>query len=73
MPGYPAALPDLAGFGERCLAIDDSYAGARLLARRLVTLPVHSRLRRGTLRKLEEWLGGSLEPAPVTPAGAVAL
>ena len=72
MPGYPAALPDLAGFGERCVATGDSYAGARLLARRLVTLPVHSRLRRGTMRRLEEWLGEPLESAPITPAGAAA-
>lgn len=70
MPGYPAALCDLPGFSGRCRDIGDSYAGARVLASSLVTLPVHSRLLAGTLGRLEEWLAGTLEPVTPGPVGA---
>jgi dTDP-4-amino-4,6-dideoxygalactose transaminase len=44
MPGYPQVLCDLDGFGGRVLNRGQEFPGARMLARRLVTLPVHSRL-----------------------------
>ena len=56
MPGYPHALPDLPGFGARCLRVEDRFDGARELARRLVTFPTHSRLRAADLRAIERWV-----------------
>jgi hypothetical protein len=59
MPGYPQALCDLPGFRGRVLEREgEPYEGARLLARRLGTLPTHSRLNPQALRALESWLGG---------------
>ena len=58
MPGYPAALCDLDGFGERCLNRGDPFPGARLLARQLFTVPVHSRVRPETAAQLRQWLDG---------------
>jgi dTDP-4-amino-4,6-dideoxygalactose transaminase len=55
MPGYPAALSDLPGFGDRVLNLNESLPGARLLAERLVTLPVHSLLSERDLTALEAW------------------
>lgn len=44
MPGYPAPLAELPGFRERILAGGPAgWPGAELLARRLFTLPTHSR------------------------------
>ena len=40
-PGYPLALPDLPGFGELSGNRADDFAGARLLAQRLATIPTH--------------------------------
>jgi len=56
MPGYPLALCDLPGFGERVLNREDAFPGARTLALRLVTLPVHSRLSAHDIGRLEAWL-----------------
>ena len=61
MPGYPQALIDLKGFGERTLLPDAPYPGARLLAERLLTLPTHSLLAASDLRRLETWLGSAPE------------
>ena len=58
MPGYPAALCDLPGFGERVVNRADGFPGARSLAERLVTAPVHSRLGERDLAGLEVWLAG---------------
>lgn len=44
MPGYPMALSELEGFGERRQNSSDDFPGARLLAKRLFTLPTHGRL-----------------------------
>jgi dTDP-4-amino-4,6-dideoxygalactose transaminase len=57
MPGYPRALIDLRGFGGRVRNADWEFPGARELARRLITLPTHSRLREPDLEALESWLG----------------
>jgi hypothetical protein len=46
MRGYPLALADLGGFGGRCLNPRERFVGARVLAERLVTLPVHRFVRR---------------------------
>ena len=56
MPGYPQALCDLRGFGERVANRDEDFVGARTLAERLVTLPTHSLLTDGDLSRLEMWL-----------------
>jgi len=55
MPGYPRALRDLIGFGERVLNPADDLAGARRLAQLLVTLPAHSLLSRRDLQALGTW------------------
>jgi dTDP-4-amino-4,6-dideoxygalactose transaminase len=56
MPGYPRALCDLPGFADRVRNRDAEFPGARLLAERLVTLPVHSRLTPADLAALIAWL-----------------
>ena len=53
MPGYPSALCDLRGFGERVLDGGEGFPGARSLAARLVTLPVHSLLADSEVEILE--------------------
>lgn len=57
-PGYPEALCDLNGFGDRVANRDADYSGARTLAKQLVTLPTHSLLTERDLERLEHWLGG---------------
>ena len=54
-PGYPRALVDLEDFGGRASATA-SMPGARLLAERLLTLPVHGALTEGDLSALGRWL-----------------
>ena len=64
-PSYPQSLADLPGFGERRLNRDDEFPGARILAERLVTLPVHSQLRPDDVAALGQWiarLGEHKEP-----------
>ena len=56
MPGYPEALCDLAPFGAGVLNRGDSFEGARLLARRLITIPTHGLLAERDVARLEEWL-----------------
>lgn len=55
MPGYPGALSDLAGFGSKHAVPLPALVGARFLAQRLITMPVHSRLSEHDLIALEEW------------------
>jgi perosamine synthetase len=55
-PSYPRSLADLPGFGERRLNPRAEFPGARELARRLVTLPVHSQLGPDDLAALEQWI-----------------
>jgi len=59
MPGYPAALCDLAGFGPRVLNASAEFPGARALASDLFTLPTHGRLSEGDLLALEAWLASA--------------
>jgi hypothetical protein len=56
LPGYPAALCDLPQLAGRVAAGAGSHAGARELARRLITLPAHSRLTERDLAGIERWL-----------------
>jgi dTDP-4-amino-4,6-dideoxygalactose transaminase len=56
MPGYPRALCDLAGFAERTGRTDESFTGARHLARSLYTLPTHSRLSPRSAARIEAWI-----------------
>lgn len=58
MPAYPTALVDLAGFGDRRLNRDEACEGARTLAGRLLTLPVHGALNEADLCALESWCRG---------------
>ena len=59
MPGYPIALADLPGFGERSKNRHVSFQGARALASGLLTLPTHSLLREPDLLGLERWLSSA--------------
>ena len=52
LPSYPVSLADLPGFRERVVNRGDDFAGARWLAQRLVTFPVHSRVSEGDLESL---------------------
>jgi dTDP-4-amino-4,6-dideoxygalactose transaminase len=55
-PSYPQSLADLPGFGERRLNSEEDFRGARTLAERLVTLPMHSQLRPRDIAALERWI-----------------
>ena len=55
MPGYPRALPDLPGFGGRQTATKSEFGGARALAARLVTLPVHGELTDRDIDAIVDW------------------
>lgn len=54
-PGYPLALCDLPGFTRASARAGDPLAGARFLAARLVTLPVHSRAVDADLQRAAGW------------------
>ena len=56
MPGYPQALSELEGFRTRCINRDAAFAGGRLLAERLCTLPTHGHLDSRDLARLEHWI-----------------
>jgi len=56
MPGYPKALSDLPGFAARVTNRNWELKGARVLARRLATLPTHSRVSEREQRELQDWL-----------------
>ena len=61
MPGYPRPLCSLAGFGHRVVASEEGFEGARVLAARLVTLPVHSLLSERDMASLERRVGESAQ------------
>ena len=55
MTSYPRSLADLDGFGARQIGGTHGFPGARSLAERLITLPVHGSLTEGDLARLEQW------------------
>src|SRR5260370_646579 len=55
-PGYPRALSDLTGFAVRVANRDAVFSGSRLLAKRLCTLPTHSRLSNKDLAEVVSWV-----------------
>lgn len=61
MPGYPRALCDLPGFGERVGNRGGGFEGARLLAERLLTVPVHSRLSAREVEAVAAWVASRRE------------
>lgn len=56
MPGYPAPLSSLAPLRSAMPGEAGAHPGARLLAERLVTLPVHSLVRDEDLSRMGAWL-----------------
>ena len=56
MPGYPVPLSRLAGFEKRVANPSQSMPGAEILARRLITLPVHGKMTERDLQALERWM-----------------
>jgi perosamine synthetase len=56
MPGYPKALADLEGFGARRLNHEEPLEGARQLARRLLTFPVHGAMAERDVDAIEAWI-----------------
>ena len=60
MRGYPIPLPSLSQVRSSRVAQRESFAGAQFLADRLITLPTHRLLEEGDLRRLEDWLRGSV-------------
>ena len=56
MNSYPQPLHELPGFGVRGQGASADFPGATALSEGLLTVPVHSRLTGGDLRRLEEWL-----------------
>jgi dTDP-4-amino-4,6-dideoxygalactose transaminase len=62
LPSYPVSLADLPRFRERVVNRTEDLSGARRLAQRLVTFPVHSRVTNDDLAALVSFLstaGGS--------------
>lgn len=57
MPSYPRALADLDGFIDSVDNAGDGFAGARMLARSLCTLPTHGKLDERDMLGLETWIG----------------
>ena len=57
LPGYPVSLADLPGFRERVLNRGEDFSGARWLAQRLVTFPVHSRITPADLDRMIAFIG----------------
>lgn len=64
--GYPTALCDLPQLTVRFVSTSHSFTGARELAQRLVTVPVHSRLTQADLNGIEQWLCRVPRGAPIT-------
>lgn len=60
LPSYPVSLADLPGFAERVLNRGEDFGGARRLAQRLVTVPVHSRVGVGDLTVVAEFIGAGV-------------
>ena len=61
VPSYPRALADLPGF-DRVRNREAAFPGARDLARRLHSLPVHSLLTHRDLDRLVAWIRGTAAP-----------
>jgi perosamine synthetase len=59
MPGYPTTLADLPHFTRRCRNQAEDLTGARTLAKRLFTLPTHSRLSARDMDRLRSLLTGT--------------
>jgi dTDP-4-amino-4,6-dideoxygalactose transaminase len=60
MPGYLKPLCDLTNFVERVANRRDHFSGARILANRLLTFPVHRRVSESDMAALESWLVSTL-------------
>jgi dTDP-4-amino-4,6-dideoxygalactose transaminase len=58
VPGYPASLADLEGFGARRADSGALVQGARTLAGTLVTIPTHGWLRDEDFAALRSWAAG---------------
>jgi dTDP-4-amino-4,6-dideoxygalactose transaminase len=59
MPSYPVSLADLPGFAERVVNRGDDFSGARRLAQRLVTLPVHGLMTAADHERIAQFLRGA--------------
>ena len=57
LPSYPVSLADLPRFRERVVNRGDDFSGARRLAQRLVTFPVHSRVSPADLERMVAFIG----------------
>jgi dTDP-4-amino-4,6-dideoxygalactose transaminase len=58
VPGYPASLADLEGFGARRADSGTLVQGARTLAGTLVTIPTHGWLRDEDIAAVRSWAAG---------------
>jgi perosamine synthetase len=58
-PSYPIPLSELAPLANSLAGAERSWPGARVLARDLVTLPTHSRLRSSDLQEIAALFGGA--------------
>ena len=56
MPSYPVSLADLPGFAERVVNRGDDFSGARRLAQRLVTFPVHGLMTAADLERIIQFI-----------------
>lgn len=56
MPGYPIPLSQLPGFERRIANSSEAMPGAELLARRLITFPVHGKMTERDVSALEQWM-----------------
>ena len=59
LPSYPVSLADLPGFRERVVNRGEDFSGARWLAQRLVTFPVHSRVTPADLERMIAFIGSA--------------
>jgi dTDP-4-amino-4,6-dideoxygalactose transaminase len=57
LPSYPVSLADLPRFRERVVNRGEDFSGARRLAQRLVTFPVHSRVTPADLDRMIAFIG----------------
>jgi dTDP-4-amino-4,6-dideoxygalactose transaminase len=60
LPSYPVSLADLPAFAERVVNRGEEFAGARKLAQRLVTVPVHGLVTAKDQQRIIEFLKGLL-------------
>ena len=59
LPSYPVSLADLPRFRERVVNRSEDFSGARWLAQRLVTFPVHSRVTPADLERMIAFIGSA--------------